>query len=234
MKHFQLATITTITVLLLSGNWNSSEGQGNARLVPNNRISPIVVAIQKCQGSVVAFISPRTKKAMGTGVIVDPRGYIVTNAHVVQSSRVWKIQLVDKTELKAQVVSFKGAGDLAIVKVTTTKKLDVLPPTTSDKLYLGETVIAIGHPYGYSYSISRGIISGLGREIELPAGAVIKGAIQVDAAINPGNSGGPLLNINGELIGINFAQRTSAENIAFTIPARQVRATLAEYFKKEK
>lgn len=231
MKQSTLATIVALMMTL--GSANSTWAQSSSQLIPTSRISPIVRAIQKCQGAVVAFISPRTKRPMGTGIIVHPEGYIVTNAHVVGERRVWTIQLVDKTQLTARVVSLKNSGDLAIVKVTTTKKLDTLQPTKSDKLYLGETVIAIGHPYGYSYSISRGIISALGREITLPTGAVVSSVIQVDAAINPGNSGGPLLNIHGELIGVNFAQRSGAENIAFTIPAKQVREVLAEHFKKK-
>jgi S1-C subfamily serine protease len=114
-----------------------------------------------------------------------------------------------------------------VVRITTTIKLDVLPPSASDKVFVGEDVIAIGHPFGYSYSISRGILSATGRAITLPSGDTIKDIYQIDAAINPGNSGGPLMNIRGELIGINFATREGAELISFTIPAKKVREVLS-------
>jgi serine protease Do len=194
-----------------------------------DRITPVVRVVQKCQGAVVAFLSPKSGKPMGTGVIVDERGIIVTNAHVVGDTQTWKIQLIDKTEIVGEVVELKGKSDLALVKVSTKHPLDVLPPCKSDKVYLGEEVVAIGHPYGYSYSITRGILSATGRDIPLPNGGVISEAYQIDAPINPGNSGGPLMNVNGELIGINFAMRTEAQSIAFTIPAKTVRKLLSNY-----
>ena len=126
-----------------------------------DRITPVVRVVQKCQGSVVAFISPQTGNAMGTGVIVHEQGYIVTNGHVVGKTKQWKIQLIDKTEHVADVLKV-AQGDLALLKITSSKKVDFLPPAPSDKVFLGETVIAIGHPYGYSYSIGTGILSATG------------------------------------------------------------------------
>lgn len=196
-------------------------------LESTDRVTPIVRVVQKCQGSVVAFINPTNGNARGTGVIVDGSGIIVTNAHVVGKNKSHKIQLIDKTELEGVVLKVIGDNDLAVVRITTKKKLDALPPCKSDTVYVGEEVIAIGHPFGYSYTISRGILSATGRKIELPSGGEVTEAYQIDAAINPGNSGGPLMNINGELIGINFAVRSEAQLIAFTIPAKKVRAVLA-------
>jgi serine protease Do len=197
-----------------------------------DRITPIVRVVQKCQGAVVAFMNPSKKDAaMGTGVIVDGRGLIITNAHVVAGNKKMRIQLIDKSEHDADVLTVKGDYDLAVVRITTNIKLDVLPPCTSDKVFVGEDVIAIGHPFGYSYSITRGILSATGRAITLPSGDTIKEVFQIDAAINPGNSGGPLMNIRGELIGINFATRGGAELISFTIPAKKVREVLAGHSK---
>lgn len=204
----------------------ATQAQEAKSLESSDRITPIVRVVQKCQGSVVAFINPETGKAMGTGVVVDPRGLIVTNAHVVGKTKTWKIQLVNKTEMTASVLSVIGDNDLAVCKVNATEKLDVLPPSKSDKVYVGEEVIAIGHPYGYSYTITRGILSATGRSIALPTGVEITDVYQIDAGINPGNSGGPLMNIQGELIGINFAVRSGAQSIAFTIPVRKVRELL--------
>jgi serine protease Do len=207
---------------LLPGRARALEGKS---LESADRITPIVKVVQKCQGSVVAFLNPETGKVRGTGVIVDASGLIVTNAHVVGNAKTWKIQLIDKTELAAVVLKVVGNTDLAVAKISTSHKLDVLPPSKSDKVYLGEEVIAIGHPHGYSYTISRGILSATGREITMPSGVVIT-AYQTDAPLNPGSSGGPLMNINGELIGINFAVRDGAQNIAFSIPAKKVRELL--------
>ncbi len=204
-------------------------GQDAKPLESTDRITPIVRVVQKCQGSVVAFMNPETGRAMGTGVIVDPSGIIVTNAHVVGKSKSWKIQLIDKSEHAGEVMKIIGDFDLAVVKIPASRKLDSLPPCASDKVYVGEECIAIGHPYGYSYTISRGILSATGRKLELPTGAIITEIYQTDTAINPGNSGGPLMNVHGELIGINFAMRDGAENIAFTIPAKKVREVLASY-----
>jgi serine protease Do len=196
-----------------------------------DRVTPLVRAVQKCQGAVVAFMNPKTAKPMGTGVIVDDRGIIVTNVHVVGTEKKVPIQLLDKTEVTGEVLGTKGDYDLAVVKITTSKKLDALPPCKSDKVYPGEEVIVIGHPYGYSYSITRGILSATGRKLTLPSGVDITDVYQTDAPINPGNSGGPLMNINGELIAINFAMRQGAQDISFAIPAKKVREVLADYLK---
>lgn len=216
-------------IIVAMALFSSIKAEDSQQITHYDRVTPIVRAVQRCQGSVVAFVSPNTGRAIGAGVIVDPRGYVVTNAHVVGRTKEWRLQLVDKTYVSGEVVSLKGDTDLAILRIRTDRKLDHLPPSPDDDVLLGEVVIAIGHPYGYSYSISRGIISSKEREITLPDGAIIRNAIQTDAAINPGNSGGPLLNVNGELIGINFSVRDGAENIAFTIPAKKVRETITAY-----
>ena len=105
----------------------------------------------------------------------------------------------------------------------------MLPLAPVDDLMVGETVIAIGHPFGYTHTVSTGIISALGREITMPTGDVLTGLIQTNASINPGNSGGPLLNINGEFIGINVALREGAQNIAFAINAGTVKSFLQQH-----
>jgi len=196
-----------------------------------DRVTPIVRVVQKCQGAVVAFMNPMTGKPKGTGVIVDASGLVVTNAHVVGRDKTLKLQLIDKSEHVGTVLAVKGEYDLALVRITTTTKLDVLAPCASDKVYLGEDVIAIGHPYGYSYSIARGILSATERSLTLPDGTDITSVYQIDAAINPGNSGGPLMNVSGELIAINFARREGAENISFAIPVKKVREVMGAYSK---
>ena len=112
------------------------------------------------------------------------------------------------------------------MRIRTEQELSVLPLAPVDDLMVGETVIAVGHPFGYTHTVSTGIVSALGRDITMPTGDALTGLIQTNASINPGNSGGPLLNINGEFIGVNVALREGAQNIAFAINAGTVKTFL--------
>jgi len=207
-------------------------GAGSEKAAPYSRRNPIVEAVQKTKPSIVTVKVPRPgggKDLIGTGVIVDERGYVITNRHVVGANRQVKVCLHDGSEPSADVVVAETSQDLAILRINTSKKLiPALFGPVSD-LMVGETVIAVGHPYGYFNTVSTGIISALGREITMPTGDVLHGLIQTNAAINPGNSGGPLLNINGEVIGINVALREGAQNIAFAINAGTVQKMLQRH-----
>jgi serine protease Do len=202
-----------------------------------SRRSPIVEAVQKTKSAIVTVKVPRPgggKDMVGTGVIIDERGYIVTNRHVVGACRQPNIRLHDGTVIAAEVVFAEARWDLAVLRITTTKTLHHLPLIDTDDLMVGETVIAVGHPYGYTNTVSRGIVSALDREITMPTGDVLTGLIQTDASINPGNSGGPLLNINGELIGINCALRDGANGIAFAINAGTVKTVLSKVLSAQR
>jgi len=199
----------------------------------HSRRSPIVQAVEQTRGSIVTVRVPqrgssttRTDLA-GTGVIIDERGLIVTNCHVVGSRAEVIVRLADGSNLPARVLLRASACDLAVLRVQADHKLPALALAPVSDLMVGETVIAVGHPYGYVNTVSTGIISALGREITMPTGEVLTGLIQTDASINPGNSGGPLLNINGELIGINVALREGAQGLAFAINAGTVKEVLA-------
>jgi serine protease Do len=199
---------------------------------PFARRSPVVEAVTKTKASIVCVRVPRPgggKDMIGTGVIVDPSGLIVTNRHVVAANRSATVCLSDNTALKADVLVADPGCDLAILQVQAAKPLPFLKTGPRSDLMVGETVIAIGHPFGYTNTVSTGIISALDREITMPTQDVITGLIQITAAINPGNSGGPLLNVNGELIGINVALREGAQGIAFAINASDVEAFLIKH-----
>jgi serine protease Do len=198
---------------------------------PYSRRSPIVEAVQKTRQSIVTIRVPRARSRdmVGTGVIVDERGFVVTNRHVVGGANSVSLRLADGSELTGEVVVDETAQDLAVLRLKTSKKLPALALAPTSDLMVGETVIAIGHPFGYTNTVSTGIISALGREIAMPTGDVLGGLIQTDASINPGNSGGPLLNINGELIGINVALREGAQGIAFAINAATVKQVLQKH-----
>jgi len=164
-------------------------------------------------------------QAKGSGFIVRPDGYIVTNAHVVRGESKIKVTLNDKRVFDGTVVGIDGFSDLAIVKINA-KDLPTVTIGSSKDLRPGEFAIAIGSPYGFDHSVTLGIISAVGRTILDINGNI--NFIQTDAAINLGNSGGPLLNLAGEVIGVNDAVETRAQNIGFSIPADIAKSVVNE------
>lgn len=174
-----------------------------------------------------------TKRAsLGSGVIIDgKRGLIITNAHVIANTGIIKVVLKDEREYEAQIVGADPEFDLAVLRIKTDDLLPAIQMGSSDDLMIGETVIAIGNPFGFSHTVTTGVISALNRSIRTEDRVYHK-FIQIDASINPGNSGGPLLNINGELIGINTAIYAKAQGIGFAIPiskAQKIISDLIEY-----
>ncbi len=164
----------------------------------------------------------RRVNGMGTGVVVDPRGYAVTNYHVVEGVRRIEVTLASGKTTSARLVSHDPRTDLAVIKIESDDCLPVATIGTSSDLMIGETVLALGNAYGYEHTVTRGIISALHRDVEVSRTQRYDDLIQTDASINPGNSGGPLLNINGEVIGINVAVRAGAQGIGFAIPIDRV------------
>ncbi len=200
--------------------------------------SPAVVYIQNENFEIVQDFWGRMFKkdtgGSGSGVVIHKDGFIITNYHVVDGAKKLTVTFdtqYDSKTYPAEVVSFVKQEDLALLKIVGDREFPTIPLGTSKDLMLGETVIAIGNPAGQTHSVNQGIISGLHRNETIPtAFGTLKfdDLIQTDAAINPGNSGGPLLNINGELIGINNAMNPNAQNIGFAIPVDQVKRVLEE------
>jgi len=170
----------------------------------------------------------RRVNGMGTGVVIDERGYIVTNHHVVDGVREIEVTLYDGTRYIAKLVARDPKTDLAIIKVDPDQPMQVIQIGTSADLMPGESVIALGNAYGYEHTATRGIISALHRAVQVSDSQYYDDLIQTDASINPGNSGGPLLNINGEMIGVNVAVRAGAQGIGFAIPVDRVVEAAAE------
>ncbi len=168
-----------------------------------------------------AFFGPQTTEGIGSGVIVDSNGFILTNSHVVSDGRADSIivKFVDGSEAEGQVLWQNTTLDLAVVKVDKSG-LKAAELGDSDELIIGEPVVAIGNPLSFELdrTVTNGIVSGLNRSITLDSYTVMKPLIQTNASINPGNSGGPLLNAEGKVIGINTAKITSAEGLGFSIP----------------
>ena len=195
------------------------------------RETPIVKAIQNAEASVVNIQGSKSVKGeaadggrpqlvngMGTGVIIDPRGYAVTNLHVVQDVAKIEVTLADGTETTAKLLNFDPSTDLALIKIDAKDPLPVIAIGSSHDLMRGETVIAIGNPFGYQHTVTVGIVSALHRNVPVNGTQEYYDLIQTNADINPGNSGGPLINIDGEMIGINVAVRVGAQGIGFAIP----------------
>jgi serine protease Do len=195
---------------------------------------PIVKAVRKNRAGIVAIRVPRPgeKDMIGSGLIFHESGLIVTNRHVTGGKKFVKVRLHDDTDLTGEVVMADTNLDLAIVQIESKNKLHALTFGPVDDLMVGEPVLAIGNPFGYEATVSRGIISAINRKIHMPNDYLMTGLIQHDAPINPGNSGGPLVNINAEVIGINVAMRDGAQNIAFAINAATVKGFVNQYLKK--
>jgi serine protease Do len=165
---------------------------------------------------------------MGSGVLIDGRGYILTNHHVVDKVQGITVQLFDGTTYPARLLQYDAIMDLAVLKIDSPRPLAAIALGTSADLMVGETVITIGNAFGYENTVSVGIISALHRDVTLSDDQVYRNLIQTDACINPGNSGGPLVNIEGELIGINVAVRAGAQGIGFALPIDEVERVASE------
>lgn len=206
-----------------------------------NRETPTVLAVRKASPAVVNIHGQKTVRnsasgisgsnhpdsfrqvnGMGTGIVIDPRGYVITNYHVVEDVENIQVTLHDGTKTTAELIAARMRNDLALIRVRSNKPLPTIPRGTSSDLMVGENVIAIGNAYGYVHTCTQGIISALHRDVPVNETQHYEDLIQISAGINPGNSGGPLLNIDGEIIGVNVAVRVGAQQIAFAIPVDQV------------
>jgi len=194
------------------------------------RRSAIVQAVQGAKPSVVNIHGQKTVpdeddgrafkqvRGMGTGIVIDERGYVITNYHVVEDVKRVQVSTSDGKTYIARVIAHDPPTDLAVIKIDADAGLPIIAIGTSADLMTGEDVIAIGNAYGYEHTVTRGIISALHRTVEVGEGQQYSDLIQTDASINPGNSGGPLLNIDGKMIGINVAVRVGAQGIGFAVP----------------
>ncbi len=177
---------------------------------------------------------PETSKGIGTGFIFDKTGLIITNEHVINGATDIEVTITGfDSPLKAKVVGSDKELDLAVLKVSVNKDLPVLKLGNSAQTEVGSWVIAIGNPYGLDHTVTVGVISAKGRPVTI-SNRLYKNLLQTDAAINPGNSGGPLLNTNGEVIGINTAVNASAQGIGFAIPIDMVKEVLDDLVNKGK
>jgi S1-C subfamily serine protease len=201
-----------------------------------DRVGPAVVHITSKVIQYSYFWGPIPQEGTGSGFIIDPEGYIVTNNHVVADAEEVQVTLADRTVLPAEVVGTDPYHDLAVLKVNSPAAgLTSVELGASADLRVGQRAIAIGNPFGLDRTLTVGVISSLGRIIEREGELPLGEAIQTDAAINPGNSGGPLLNSRGEVIGVNTAITSpsgGSVGIGFAVPVDAVRRVVPELIEK--
>jgi serine protease Do len=239
--------LTTISCLFLSAfltNLAAAQTPQSARRTPLvsvvEKISPAVVNISA--QSTVREADPffglfglgaeRQAQSLGSGFIVDRNGIVVTNAHVVEGASRVTVTLLDGRELQADLLGSDRDADIAVLKVKANNPLPALPLGRSSDLMIGETVIAIGNPFGLSNTVTTGVLSAVGRTIPSERGErLFTDFLQTDASINPGNSGGPLVNVGGDVIGINSAIISGATGIGFAIPADRARRVVDDLLR---
>ncbi len=252
--RFSLIVILVLSLLCAAGRAGP--------VAADPRVTPVVLAYRKAKPAVVnisteklvtvrygmfgrdpfedIFSRPFSRRvpvqSLGSGFLISANGYLITNAHVVRQAEKITVQLSDESKHQAKVISIDTENDLAVLKIEPPAggKFPFLPLGRSDDLMVGETVIAVGNAMGYASSVTTGIISATDRTLEFKQGVKITGLIQTDAPINRGNSGGPLLNVKGELIGVNTAIRADAQNIGFAIPVDRLSVELTKLLDFER
>jgi serine protease Do len=240
-SEFALAFLLAVGVIVCDADDGpASELRRNATVQVVQKARPSVVNIhgQKTIGpgddGYHQGEAPQRVNGLGTGVVIDERGYIITNQHVVEGVKKIEVTLYDESSYVATVISHDPKSDLAVIKIKTPEPLPVISIGTSSDLMPGEPVIAVGNAYGYEHTVTRGIVSALHRRVQVSDAQSYKDLIQTDASINPGNSGGPLLNIDGEMIGINVAVRAGAQGIGFAIPVDLAMRIAADLMSTER
>ncbi len=247
----------TVVLLLLATTMIVNEA--NAAAKESLRRSAIVVAVEKVSPAVVNISTVVTEKvspffpfggdeffkdffpdmfsreyqhsSLGSGVIIDgEKGYIVTNHHVVARATEIKVITSNQKEYKGRTLGSDPRSDLAVIKVDAKEKLPEAKLGNSEDMMIGETVIAIGNPFGLTHTVTTGVVSAIDRSVRAED-RIYRHFIQTDASINPGNSGGPLLNIDGDVIGINTAIYQKAQGIGFAIPVNKAKRIVKELLR---
>ena len=246
-----LALFLATTMVLNEANAAAKESlRRSAVVVAVEEVSPAVVNISTVVRERVGPVFPfsrddffrdffpdffsreYTRTSLGSGVIIDgSKGYIITNHHVVSRATEIKVITSDQKDYEGRVLGSDPRSDLAVLQIDAHRKLPEIKMGNSDDLMIGETVIAIGNPFGLSHTVTTGVVSALDRSVRTE-GHVYRHFIQTDASINPGNSGGPLLNIEGDLIGINTAIYQKAQGIGFAIPINKARRIVRELIRE--
>jgi S1-C subfamily serine protease len=196
----------------------------------------VVQTLERARGGVVSLRmrarrGSRTAEGAGSGFLITPDGYLLTNSHVVDAGDAITATLDDGSEHAAQRVGADVDTDLALLRIGSAAPLQHLELGESRHLRVGQVVIAIGNPQGLSHTVTTGVVSALGRSLRARNGRLIEGVIQTDASLNPGNSGGPLLDTRAQVVGINTAIIAGAQSLCFSVPSDTARWVVSELLR---
>ena len=209
-----------------SEGWMLENEKNNIAVFKQNKASVVHVTNNRFYRNLFSLDVNTIPQGTGTGIIWDESGLILTNYHVIAKANQILIKIYDKSVYEAELIGLEPNKDLALLKIEApANKLKPIQISENSLLQVGQKVLAIGNPFGLDHTLTEGVVSALGREIQSPSGTPIRGVIQTDAAINPGNSGGPLLNSRGDLIGINtqiYSMSGGNAGIGFAIPVDKI------------
>ncbi len=228
-----MMAVLPVLLVLAAGCATMGPGSEKAVLAAKDKVAPALVHIRPVKE---VFTSGKREEiqVVGSGFIISPDGYIVTNEHVAGETKLVRCVLYTKEEVEAKVIGVDPYTDIAVIKIDSAGKLPAVKLGDSSKLKAGQTVLALGSPHGLARSVSMGIVSITDRYLEDRGDEMVSPFntwIQTDAAINPGNSGGPLVNLKGEVIGMNARVLSGAENVGFAIPINVVKEVVDRIIK---
>jgi len=234
-KQFSLGILILFIGLWSTLAFSVTEDEKN-NIAIYEKVADGVVNVTSTAVQMDFFFNVFPTQGSGSGSVIDTKGHILTNHHVVANAQKLEVTLADGSKWPAKLIGSDPDNDLAVIKIDALKeKLKVIPMGDSKKLRIGQKVLAIGNPFGLERTLTTGIISSLGRTIRSEVGTLMEDIIQTDAAINPGNSGGPLLNSEGEIIGINSAiisPSGGSVGIGFAIPVNTAKRVVPELIAK--
>ena len=235
-KRFFISLLILLVTLLSVGQAFSITEDEKNNIAVYEKVADGVVNVTSTAMQMDFFFNAFPTQGSGSGSIIDTKGHILTNHHVVANAQKLEVTLADGSKWPAKLVGSDPDNDLAVIKIDAPKeKLKVIPMGDSKNLKIGQKVLAIGNPFGLQRTLTTGIVSSLGRTIRSEVGTLIEDVIQTDAAINPGNSGGPLLNSEGEIVGINSAiisPTGGSVGIGFAIPVNAAKRVVPELISK--
>jgi|WetSurMetagenome_2_1015567.scaffolds.fasta_scaffold01321_12 S1-C subfamily serine protease len=240
MQHLKIRSVARWIalwgcVLWAGAVWSLTEDERN-NIEIYQKIAPGVVNITSTTLEHDFLFNAVPRQGAGSGSVIDPRGYILTNHHVIEDARKLEVTLANGKKYTAKLVGSDPDTDVAVIKIEIRKEdLTVIPIGTSDNLKVGQKVIAIGNPFGLGQTLTTGIISMVRRTMRASSGTLVEDMIQTDASINPGNSGGPLIDSSGKMIGINtaiFSPTGASVGIGFAIPVDVAKRVINELIDK--
>jgi len=235
-KKFFISFLILFIIFLNVGKAFSITEDEKNNIAVYEKVADGVVNVTSTAIQMDFFFNAFPTQGSGSGSIIDTKGHILTNHHVVANAQKLEVTLADGSKWPAKLIGSDPDNDLAVIKIEVPKeKLKVISMGDSKSLRIGQKVLAIGNPFGLQRTLTTGIVSSLGRTIRSEVGTLIEDVIQTDAAINPGNSGGPLLNSEGEIVGINSAiisPTGGSVGIGFAIPVNAAKRVVPELISK--